>query len=271
MIRKPVMNRRFGIEIECIVPSVRQLEVELRSSGIEVLYAGYTHRRMDEWKLVTDSSLSVGGMIGHWETIEVVSPPLKGEEGLAQLKTVCDVLARVGAKVNRSCGLHVHCDAASLRTEDIVRLYKLYGRYESTIDSMLPPTRRGSGNSFCRSIVDAASRMYGVTTWRDISRLLYGSRYHKVNIESFVRHGTVEFRQHSGTVEYEKIANWVCFVQALVKKSQDRETGMGTGYGLSGLLSDLSGMLEMETIRYIRARVDHFTRENDTAVNGRDE
>ena len=43
-----------------------------------------------------------------------------------------------------------------------------------------------------------------------------GNRYHKVNLEAYSRHKTVEFRQHSGTTNFTKMRNWVLFLHKLV-------------------------------------------------------
>ncbi len=45
------------------------------------------------------------------------------------------------------------------------------------------------------------------------------SRYYKVNLRSYQRHGTIEFRQHSGTVNFVKICNWVRFLSAFIDES----------------------------------------------------
>jgi hypothetical protein len=36
-----------------------------------------------------------------------------------------------------------------------------------------------------------------------------GGRYHKLNLSSYVSHGTIEFRQHQGTINYVKISRWI--------------------------------------------------------------
>ena len=41
-------------------------------------------------------------------------------------------------------------------------------------------------------------------------------RSHKVNLEAYSRHKTVEFRQHSGTTNFTKMRNWVLFLHKLV-------------------------------------------------------
>lgn len=53
---------------------------------------------------------------------------------------------------------------------------------------------------------------------------IMGSRYFKVNLMSFQRHGTIEFRQHSGTVNATKIANWVRFLGQFIDNSKARNT-----------------------------------------------
>ena len=38
----------------------------------------------------------------------------------------------------------------------------------------------------------------------------------KVNLEAYSRHRTVEFRQHSGTINFTKIENWVRFLGRMI-------------------------------------------------------
>ena len=44
-------------------------------------------------------------------------------------------------------------------------------------------------------------------------------RYYKVNACAYDRHRTIEFRQHQGSTDYEKISHWVKFLAALVEYS----------------------------------------------------
>ena len=48
-------------------------------------------------------------------------------------------------------------------------------------------------------------------------------RYYKVNVMSYNNHRTIEFRQHSGTTEYEKIKNWIDFLTAFLNWSLKHE------------------------------------------------
>lgn len=208
------MERTWGVEIENIatheqIRKVCQLSTE---RGVEMHYEGYTHTTMRYWKVVTDSSCGY----------ELVSPPLKGEEGFRQLKVVCDVMKEVGIKVNKKCGLHVHHDAHDLTAVHFKRLYYTYIRFETTLDSMLPISRRANTNQYCRTLRDDYSieKLKKATTIQQVAQA-YGTRYIKLNTESYMRHGTVEFRHHSGTVEFEKIKNWIMLTSSMVTKAKE--------------------------------------------------
>lgn len=48
----------------------------------------------------------------------------------------------------------------------------------------------------------------------------FGSRYYKLNLQSFQRHGTVEFRQHGASTNFLKIKNWILICARLVEFSK---------------------------------------------------
>lgn len=198
------MNRKFGIELE-IANITRETAVRaLRAVGINVQSEGYSHATRGHWKLVSDASVQGG--------FEVVSPVLQGEAGIDEAMTVAAALDDAGASVNRSCGYHVHFDAGDLSAQDVRTIVKRYAAHEAEIDAVMPPSRRGNSNTFC----GALSRFLGpnfnrAETIRDLAAI-QGGRYYKVNLQAYQRHGTIEFRQHSGTVNATKIANWVRFL-----------------------------------------------------------
>lgn len=201
--------RNFGVEIELIGLSTSQATDALTDAGIEVYNAGYTHSvSRTTWKVVTDGSVGSRGC-------EVVSPILVGEDGVAQVKRVMNALAGAGAGVNRACGLHVHIDAHGLSAPEILTIVARYGRYEMEIDAFMPPSRRGFANSYCQPVANL--RLRGSTP-REAARSMRG-RYYKVNLQSFIKYGTIEFRQHSGTTDAHKAVNWIKFLQAFVEES----------------------------------------------------
>lgn len=205
----------FGVECETynVVRDALIREVEQRNISIQS--EGYNHRDNNQYyKIVSDASIQ--GANGQ----EVVSPILKGKQGLNSLKLVCDSLNAIGAKVNRSTGLHVHFDASKISDLHFVQIFKNYQKLESVIDSFMPQSRRSQNNDYCRSI--QGLNYNACTTKSDIIRM-NGTRYRKVNAESYLSHKTVEFRQHSGTTEYEKIANWINFLRKLIQYSFENE------------------------------------------------
>ena len=123
-------NRKFGIEIEAYNCSRERLARELREADIEVTVESYNHTTRPHWKLVTDSSINGN------DTFELVSPILVGEAGLRELEKVCWVLDLCDMKVNGSCGLHVHIDAAGFSMETWRNLALSYKHLEPVIDSI---------------------------------------------------------------------------------------------------------------------------------------
>lgn len=138
-------NRNFGVEIEAYNCTRDRLARELTAAGIRVEVEGYNHTdHTDHWKLVTDSSLHGNN------TFELVSPILHGEQGLEELEKVCWVLDLCNAKVNDSCGLHVHMDAAEFDLQTWKNLIITYKRLENVIDHFMPRSRRN--NRYCKTL-----------------------------------------------------------------------------------------------------------------------
>ena len=219
-------TRTFGIEIEAYGVERSVLCDALRTAGIACQDHGYSHATTDHWKIVSDSSIQGEN------TFELVSPPLKGADGIRQVETVCAVLHTLGVKVNKSCGLHVHHDANDLSLDHWKNLVKYYIKYEATLDTLVPSDRRQGGNSYCKalranfaSIKDAFKAIDRATTLRELSEIVCGNnRYYTLNMTAFWRHGTVEVRHHSGTVEADKILHWVSLTQCLVTRAMESAT-----------------------------------------------
>lgn len=207
-------NRNFGIEIEFVGVARTLVERELRAAGIDARVESYNHRTTENWKIVTDASLhDSSGLTG-----ELVSPILQGADGFRQLKTVCNVLNSIqGCTVNRTCGLHVHLDCRDMTAPEIATVFERYGEYEQQIDQIMPISRRGGTQRWCRSISNHKSLLKAHGDKRSQASAL--GRYYKVNMTNVATRGAMEFRQHSGTTEYPKISNWVKFLMAFVERS----------------------------------------------------
>lgn len=211
-----IPTRKFGIEIEALGASMPAISAALNAVGVVCAVEGYNHQRRNHWKVLYDGSLS------GYNSFELVSPPLSGEAGIEEVRKVCRALATLGVTVNRSCGLHVHVDANDLTTPVLATLVKRYNQHVSIIDSFMPRSRRDENNTYCRN--NSEFELSRTDSWLNQAPRRFAEqfseRYRKFNLASYLRHGTVEFRQHSGTVNGEKIENWVRFCVGFVEQSR---------------------------------------------------
>jgi biotin operon repressor len=210
-------NRTFGCEFEFYGVDHMVAIRALRNAGIQINgQVSYNHHdSASHWKIVTDASVR-GRHAG-----ELVSPKLNGNAGLAEVRKALRVMVEAGASVNRSCGLHVHVDARGLDVPSFANVITRYAHFERELDKIMPASRRGSENTYCGSITHWVQRyrsfMQEQSTAREIANI---APRDKVNLGSFLRHGSIEFRHHSGTVNAEKATNWIKFCVNFVEKSR---------------------------------------------------
>lgn len=206
--------RNFGIEIEIANVNGRTLASALNAAGIPTEFAGYTHRITEGWKVVTDSSVPNG--------CEVVSPILTSESDLETVAKVCRIIRRNHGRVNRTCGIHVHIDMNNATAQHIANVYNRYRRFEAGFDAIQPESRRANNNTYCKSL-RSETELVAASTPYDTARARL-SRYYKVNLQAFVKYGTIEFRQHAGSMNATKVCNWVKLLQAFVEASTPQTT-----------------------------------------------
>jgi len=220
-LAKVKSERTFGIEIEFITDgtnSQSQIAQELNRAfrSVTIESEGWNHTTRDHWKIVTDSSCG----------LELVSPILTGSKGLKQAQRVIDTLSMIeGVTVNRSCGIHVHVGCADITANGMKNVILQYAKNERLINSVLAPSRRDT--RWARQLVGNNSRytdmnslktaLDGADTCTQIISLMSG-RYQTVNVQCWNRQRTVEFRQHGGSLDSEKIMNWVVFLLNTVEK-----------------------------------------------------
>lgn len=215
-----MFTRTFGIEIEAFGLTQNQVAQALRAAGINAEVQAYNHNTQRCWKVITDGSIQ--GANG----FEVVSPVLQGEAGLEEVRVAMNALQAAGAKVNKSCGFHVHFGANDMGLQQFKNLFKNWVRNEDIFDAMMPESRRDSINLYCKSVLcrfsganrterinNAFAAIDSATTLDELyTNVTSRDRYFKLNLLSFWRHGTIEVRHHSGTVEADKVCNWVLFM-----------------------------------------------------------
>ncbi len=238
----------FGCEIECILPrgmTRAAAAAQVVLAGVDCREDVYGHQTRTWWKVITDGSLG-----DYTLGAEFVSPVLRGQDGLAQVEKVCRALQALGAKVNKRCGFHVHVGARDRDVMFFRRLLVGYSVNEAVLDSMMPASRRGNANQYCKPI-----RADGLAGYDDRDHLLrrQSDRFVKLNVASYYRHGTVEFRQHAGTVEADKATYWVKFCLRFVALAVSTNEMPTRGCSLEGLLTAVGSTDDERTFFLNRA------------------
>ena len=212
-------QRRFGVEIEFNGTPRRnaQQAIENLDNQILTVIEGYNHEVRDHWKLITDGS--VDGTGTGEGGLEAVSPILKGETGFAHLRTVLKGIRTAGGRVNRSCGLHVHHDANDMTGSQLAWLIEFYIENQKVIDTVLAPSRRTDNfNRWCKPWGnDEKRRMLAAAKTGVKTEMRHYDRYRTINVTSYAKYGTIEFRQHQGSLNAKKITAWVKFGQAMME------------------------------------------------------
>ena len=197
------------------------------------------------WTMKDDSSVSGAGL-------ELISGNannvLQGTQGLNELFIITEALKVAKAKVNSSTGIHVHHSNRDLNLSHQNQIINLYNSNSIAIAAMLPNSR--VNNSYARPLqVDLTSTLQNdVADNNDNSYLTQSqnnlSRYSVINFTNV----TVEFRQHSGTIEFEKIKNWIVFTQAIINESIRRVDNKKTDNKKQLLHEDKDGKQNKYTI-----------------------
>jgi hypothetical protein len=225
--RTNIFSRKFGVEIEAfftIRGGKARLKEAIEAAGVSCNLESYNHETRNAWKIISDSSISNTQSHQIFEAFEIVSPPLVGLAGLEELKKVCDALESVGAKINKTTGLHIHFEAVNFDLQTWKNLFYNYAKYEKAIDDFMPRSRRASTNTYCKSLdTTLLQKVQNATTVQQLANSV-GTRYYKINVQSYLRHKTIEFRHHSGSIEFEKIKNWIYFLHHLVEFSTTKKT-----------------------------------------------
>ena len=177
-------SSQIGIEIECLVDSRRDLDRALVPLALR-----------NRVGVGDDGSISGSGAAVE---IRVLAPERELE---ATIQEVCAALKVNNARVNKSCGLHVHIDCRAtsgpIGAEGLLPAVRnrseVYDRLVFALPLLLQcvaPSRRAN-NPYCRK------NRRGVNP---------PNRYYAINNRP---NDTIEVRLHQGTVDPTKIAGWV--------------------------------------------------------------
>lgn len=244
-------NQRFGVEIEMTgitrATAAKVIAGHFHTTATHVGggYDTYTVRGEDgrQWNLVRDQSIdrrnSRGYTDRHEYSVEMVTPICKYDD-ITTIQEIVRKLRTAGAKVNDSCGIHVHVDASQhdVRTlrnlvnimaskEDL--LYKALDvevereRYCKKVDMNFLEKLNKKKPKEMRDLEDIWYEGYGYNRHAHYNN----SRYRALNLHSVFTKGTVEFRLFNSTLHAGEVKSYIqlCLAinnQALTQKSASR-------------------------------------------------
>lgn len=205
-----------------------------------------------QWRVVPDDSLKDNGL-------EVVSPIFSGLDGLREVKNMCETLNELGAACDSSCGLHVHVNSSGLTGQQVATLVLLHDCLEQkhglldclaedrrdnpyclpTDSELLKIARQGPISKEDVIAIQPADREYlasiGMTPKQHAALLARSppsvleslatvrtnpsssDKYRALHL--FTTHGTVEFRRHEGTTQYQDVLSWIVLCLTMVSSS----------------------------------------------------
>jgi hypothetical protein len=237
----------FGIELELVGLTTRQSAQVLMRAGIDAHAEDYNHATRPHWKVVHDASLRT--QYQNHATAEVVSPILNVTD-FDQLRKVTNALKEAGARVNGTCGTHVHIGGFDLSVDKVARGARYWALVQHMTDDLVAPSRRNSPR-WAKRLNDDDMRMIEAGHWSSVDR------YRSFNVTPIGRIQTIEFRQHQGTLNASKLWAWADYCQAVTNYAQQADR-LVIPNGLNDLLAMLNetGHLKAESMTYLQQHAE---------------
>jgi hypothetical protein len=236
-------NQNFGIEIELTGITRRDAaRVLAQYFGTTEEYAGGTYRAYhikDQngriWKAVYDSSIRAerrnGNAADEDYKCEIVSP-ICGYDDIPTIQELVRQLRKKGAIANKSCGIHVHINAAPHTARSLKNISNIMASKEDLLFKALGVD--GAREYYCKKVepryISGINRKkpktkdelktiwYNGDTHRS-QRHYDDSRYRALNLHAVWQKGTVEFRLFNGTTHAGKIKAYIQLCLAISRQA----------------------------------------------------
>lgn len=267
-MRESMNKLTWGMELETYGLGIAGAAVAVaKATGGRISHEGGYYQKQivtladgRKWTVMTDSSIRGGN------GAEIVSPICRMAD-MDMVQSVVRELREAGAKVNDSCGLHVHVGAAELGAAGVRQIVLAWNRWEQHL--MLASGERDGRTVFAKpsdpAFVGAAVQAGHDVTDADLNRAWYqagglydpraradhynSSRYRSLNLHAMWWHGTVEFRCWDATLHAGKVRAAITLAVSLGAYGIDAAarrcatyhrplpTGPGTGHLFEGFLT----------------------------------
>lgn len=147
------------------------------------------------WKDTDDFSLKVNGK-------EFVSPPVRAKHIEWRIRNLLSIRPAISPR----CSVHVHLNARDLTDQQISNFILLYSLYEPYLYKI---SGNRWNNRFCVPYRFNPQLVKTVYKEADSSYLYLLGKYAGLNMRSWYNYGTLEFRQHEGCLDVDRIMNWI--------------------------------------------------------------
>lgn len=230
-----IHNQKFGFELEFGgISRAKAIQVVAKTLGNSQFNLGNEifDSKNRKWKIVRDGSVNPQG----GDQNELVSPPLMMED-MDLVQEVVRNLRKAGAKVDLSCGMHVHVDLANYSVKSLKNLVKYYAKYEEMFykaAQVLPNRAAGFANKLNNKHPKLINEIGTVKSLDDLKKLWYGydkqninhydeSRYAGLNLHNIWYKGwysgTVEFRLFNSTLHAGEVRSYITLALAISAKA----------------------------------------------------
>lgn len=217
--------RKFGIELECFHPVDSTVETGPRIARA-ILGMGYPAKNQrnhfateyDKWQIKPDSSIGPAG-----QALEVVSRTMTTpQRGIDEVRKVANWLTNAGFDINTSHGYHIHLDASDMTSFEAAAISYRYNARRAEFNAILPRSRHE--NQYCGELRDheldkVRNTVVNLDRHEEWSS---GERFTAVNLQHIAKDGSerrIEFRQHSGTLNADKIVGWYMLLCDFVEET----------------------------------------------------
>jgi len=215
-LHKNIYDRYFGVEVEFYSHlSKTRISNEISKLGYKCIPSQYHTSDYSVHRIKNDSSLHTDAP--KFSGYEFVSRPMKLKD-LKELQKIIKLLANLGSSLNSKSAFHLHIEVKDYQLKDFKSLINFTYKWRNIIKYFMPASRRSNGyTKFLKK--DTVLEINKIKTQPDL--IYYCRQYNRhqvLNLRSFPKIGTVEFRGHSGTLEIMKIRYWILLHLAIIEK-----------------------------------------------------
>lgn len=249
-------NQRFGMEIEMTgITRAKAAQViagyfNTTATHVGGVYDAYSVRSSDGrlWKFVSDASIRCetgrGITSSKLYSVEFVTP-ICNYSDIETVQEIVRQLRHAGAKVNDSCGIHVHVDASPHNVKTLRNIVNIMASKEDLLYKALDV--QVHREYYCKK---ADTRFLDEMNFKrpksmdELEGIWYNgiggrwkhyddTRYHGLNLHSVFSKGTIEFRLFNSTLHAGKVKTYIqlCLAisnQALHQKGASRTRTQST-------------------------------------------